>query len=284
MKNPDRARPMAQDELFDVLAIAEEDRIGCARLLAGAVDQAAVAEVTAWLTARLGSFREEPPDAITTDPMAWLTAYLQLTPMIVDFHRDLGVSASVTRATLADVGRNLALHRRAHAEFGLETWDWMIAHYTGMMFALGRLNFMVHPAKETIEGAMAPGEWVPGIHIPEFGPLTAEAVDASLAQAKEFFPRHFPDKPIATVACVSWLLDPYLLEHLAGTNIASFARRFTPIGQPYDDATSALFFLFRTRDLHELPALPRDTTLRRLVLDRAEKGEPWQIGSGYLRL
>lgn len=284
MKKPARARSLTHDELFDVLAIAEEDRVGCARLLAGTVDQAAVAEATAWLTERLGSFREEPPEAVTTDPMAWLTAYLQLTSTVVDFHRDVGVSADVTRATLADVGRNLAVHRRAHAEFGLETWDWLLAHYTGMMFALGRLNFMMHPTKETIEGAMVPGEWVPGIHIPESGPLTAEAVDASLAQAREFFPRHFPDKPVAAVACVSWLLDPYLIEHMAGTNIASFARRFTPIKPPYDDATSALFFLFRTRDIDKLPTLPRDTMLRRLVLDRAEKGEPWHIGSGYLRL
>ena len=125
---------------------------------------------------------------------------------------------------------------------------------------------------------------LPGIHIPECGPLSSAAVDASLAQAQVFFARHFPDKPIAVVTCVSWLLDPYILEHMPDTNIGSFARRFTPVTQPFDDATSALFFLFRTRDLGELPTLARDTTLRRVVLDRAASGEPWQIGSGYLRL
>ena len=275
---------MTHDELFDLLAISEEDRVGCARLLAGAVDHAAVAEATAALTSRLGSYSEHPLGATTTDPMAWLTAYLHLTPTIVEFHRHLGITADVTRATLADVGRNLTTHRRAHAKFGLETWDWLITHYTGMMFGLGRLNFMLHPTKETIEGTMSPGQWVPSVHIPQSGPLAADAVDASLAEARQFFARHFPDKPVAVVTCVSWLLDPYLLEHMAGTNISSFARRFTPMGPPYDDATSAMFFLFRTRDLSELPTLPRDTTLRRLVLDRADRGDPWQIGSGYLRL
>ena len=285
MNYPARTMPLTLDELFDLLAITEEDRVGCAQLLAGAADQAAVAEAKAALTSRLGSYSEEPLKALTTDPMAWLTAYLQLTPTIVDLHRDLGVSADVTRATLADVGRNLAIHRRAHAEFGLETWDWLIGHYTGMMFGLGRLNFMLHPTNKTIDCVMAPGDWVPGIHIPESGPLTAEAVDASLVLAKAFFAKHFPDKPVAVAACESWLLDPYLLEHLpTGTNIAAFASRFTLMGHSYDDATSAMFFLFRTRDLSQLPFLARDTTLRRLVLDRADNGDPWQISAGYLRL
>ena len=275
---------MTHDELFDLLAIAEIDRAGCARLLAGSVDQAAVAEAMASLASRLGSYSERSLEAATTNPMAWLTAYLRLTPTIVDFHRDLGITPDVTRATLADVGRNLTTHRRAHAQFGLETWDWLISHYTGMMFGLGRLNFMLHPTKETIEGAMAPGQWVPSIHIPESGPLAVEAVDASLAHAKAFFARHFSDKPVTVVSCVSWLLDPYLLKHLPTSNISSFARRFTPIGRPIEDATSAMFFLFRTRDLSLLPTLPRDTTLQRLVLDRAGSGEPWQIGSGFLRL
>lgn len=273
------------DHLFDMLAITDADRADCSRLLAGAVDQAAVAEAKASLTSRLGSYSEEPLDASTTDPMAWLTAYLQLTPTIVDWHRDLGVPAEVTYATLADVGRNLAIHRRAHAEFGLETWAWLISHYTGMMFALGRLNFMLHPTKETIDGVMAPGDWVPGIHIPESGPLTPELVDASLVQAEEFFATYFADKPVAVAVCVTWLLDPYLIKHMPmNSNIGSFVRRFTPMGQLADDQTEALFFLFRTRDLSRLNTLPRDTMLQRFVLDRAAAGQPWQTGSGYIRL
>lgn len=276
---------MTIDQVFDLLAIAEDDRVECSRLLAGDAGQAAVAEARSALTRRLGSYSEEPLGAATTDPMAWLTAFLQLTPMIVDWHRGLGVSAEVTCATLADVGRNIAIHRQAHSAFGLETWDWLIPHYTGMLFALGRLNYMLHPTKETVDGAMAPGDWVPGIHIPESGPLTPEAVGASLVQARAFFTTHFPDKPVAVAACVTWMLDPYLVQHMPeNTNIGAFVRRFTPMGQPYDDATAALFFVFRSRDLSRVPTLPRDTMLQRLVLDRAERGDAWQIGSGYLRL
>ena len=161
----------------------------------------------------------------------------------------------------------------------------MIPHYTGMLFALGRLNYALHPTKETIDGVMAPGDWVPGIHIPESGPLTPEAVDASLAQARAFFDTHFPDKPVAVAVCESWLLDPYLVSHMpAETNIGAFGRRFTLMGQPCDAATEALFFVYRTRDLSRVPTLPRDTMLQRLVLDRAERGDAWQNALGYLRL
>jgi len=68
------------------------------------------------------------------------------------------------------------------------------------------------------------------------------------------------------------------------SNIISFVRRFTPMGKLTDNQTEALFFLFRTRDLNRLNTLPRDTILQRFALDRAAAGQPWQTGSGYIRL
>lgn len=276
---------LSNADLFDLLAIEEADRAGCARLLADTVDPDAVAEARRALLDRLGSFSEAPLGAATTSPLVWLTAYLQLTPTVLNWHRARGIPRQVTRETLADVGRNLAINRRSHGEFGLETWDWLAAHFTGMLFALGRLNFMLHPTKEFVAGVMEPGDWVPGILIPESGPPTPQAMDNSLLLARGFFSTYFPDRPVATAVCVSWLLDPYLLQHLPEeTNIASFARRFVPMGRPVDDAMAALFFVFRTRDRGTLATLPRDTRLQSLVLDRAARGEAWQIGAGYLRL
>ena len=278
-------------DLFDLLAIEEADRAGCARLLDDTADTAdiadppAVAEVRRALLDRLGSFSEAPFETTSTSPMVWLTAYLQVAPTVLNWHRARGIPRQVTRETFADVGRNLAIHRRAHGEFGLETWDWLTAHFTGMLFALGRLNFMLHPTQQFVEGVMEPGDWVPGIHIPESGRLTPQAVDDSLLLARGFFSTCFPDKPVTTAVCVSWLLDPYLLRNLPEeANIASFVRRFVPMGSPVDDATAGMFFVFRTRDRAMLAALPRDTRLQSLVLDRAARGEAWQIGSGYLRL
>ena len=116
-------------DLFDLLAIEEADRAGCARLLDDTADTAdiadpqAVAEVRRAILNRLGSFSEAPFATKSTSPMVWLTAYLQVAPTVLNWHRARGIPREVSRETFADVGRNLAIHRRAHGEFGLETWD-----------------------------------------------------------------------------------------------------------------------------------------------------------------
>ena len=271
-------------QILDLLAVAGGDRADCERLFE-APENPAVIAVEAELIRRLGSFSQAPPEVACTDPMTWLTAFLRRTPAVARWYRAHGIPASVIAATFADVGRNLAKHRRAHGEFGLETWDWLIPHYTGMMFALGRLNFMLHPSPVTIEGVLTAGQWYVGIHVPESGPLSPAAVNESMVSAAEFFPAYFPDQPVDIAVCESWLLDPALVEVMgAGTNVGAFGRRFTELRAPYDDASAALFFVFRTRELGDVPSLPRRTSLQRLVLDRAERGVAWQIGTGYLRL
>jgi len=276
---------VTEDQLLDALAIADADRPGCLRLLAGVADRAAVAAAEAELAARLGTFSVAPLELTCTDPMVWLAAFLRRTSAVERWYRDRGVPAEVIAATFADVGRNLAKSRSVHGELSLETWDWLIPHYTGMMFALGRLNFMLHPAPASTGGVLTAGEWYLGIHIPESGPLTPAAVDASLADAAAFFAEVFPKQPVRTAVCESWLLDPGLVAGMsARTNIGAFGRRFTPLVPAYDDASAALFFVFRTRDLARVPTLPRDTALRRLVLDRATGPDGWQIGTGFLRL
>src|SRR6202035_466662 len=90
-----------------------------------------------------------------------------------------------------------------------------------------------------------------GLHIPEAGPMTPEAVASSLGQARAFFPRHFPDERYTAFTCGSWLLDPQLLEYLpAGSNIARFQRMFElePYQEPdgLDADVEVLRFVFRT--------------------------------------
>ncbi|RYV52080.1 acyltransferase domain-containing protein [Pengzhenrongella frigida] len=275
---------MTVDPILDALAIADVDRPGCLRLLAGAAHDPAVVAAEAELAARLGTFSTAPLDLACTDPMVWLAAFLRRTPAVRRWYRDRGVPGEVIAATFADVGRNLAKSRSVHGRFSLETWDWLIPHYTGMMFALGRLNFMLHPAPAPIDGVLTAGEWYLGIHIPESGPLTPAAVDASLAHAVTFFAELFPQEAVRTAVCESWLLDPGLVAGMVASNMGAFGRRFTALAPAYDDATAGLFFVFRTRDLGRVPTLPRDTALQRLVLDRAAGPDGWQIGTGYLRL
>ena len=119
-------------------------------------------------------------------------------------------------ATLSDVGRHLRLHRRHTGRVGLDAPNWPSVVLTGSMYELGRLQFDLKRQQD---------DWVLDVHIPESGPLTPAAVGDSFDSAMTFFARHFPDQPVRTAVCESWLLDPYLAEHLPPTsNVVAFAR------------------------------------------------------------
>lgn len=176
--------------------------------------EAAVGEFAATLRRLLGTFPGEGDLRVPIDPSVSLAAFLATLPDVRRYHRDRGISNEISWATLADLGRQLSKHRRIHGEFGLKTHWWMCTHWTGMIYQLGRLQYLIHQPTRPVPGVEL-GEWVIGVHIPESGPLIPEVVDESLAQAKEFFVRHFSERPVRTATLGSWLLDPYLLDDFA---------------------------------------------------------------------
>lgn len=251
-------------------------------------DEATVAGTAEKLRGLIGTFPGERDgrDVLPGDERIALAAFLRTLPDIRGHHAELGVPDEISWASLADLGRQVGLHRQTHGEFGFETQWWLIPHWSGVLYHLGRLQFLLYAEQEPVPGVEL-GEWVIGVHIPETGPLTPEAVDDSLDQARTFFAEHFPDKPVRTATLTSWLLDPHLVEHLpADSNMVRFANRFTlQDGGPIaNDDGSAVYFTFRTRDLGHLDRLPRDTRLQRLVLDRIAAGDHWHNMTGYLRL
>ena len=178
----------------------------------------------------------------------------------------------------------MAINRRVHHRFGMDTYKWLNHAFAGRLYQLGRLQYLIHQPAAEIPG-VGDGDWILGVHIPEGGGLGADAVAQSLALATEFFDHHFPDKPVRTANCESWLLDPYLLAQLdPASNIAKFAALFTPYGEPRNEPTDAVYFTFRTRSMENLAALPRTTALQQIVVDRIVAGGAWQLGFGCLRL
>jgi hypothetical protein len=272
---------------LDYLAVAEEDRDGCLRLLEGEISPAA-AVVQAFLASRLGSADAAVPELGTPGlPVTendWLEGMLRFVPALQAWHAELDIPDAVTRDTLADFGRNLAINRRVHGRFGMDTWKWLTHHFAGRLFALGRLQYLIHQPAAPIPG-VADGGWILGVHIPEDGGLGTAPVAESLAAARPFFATHFPERPVRTANCESWLLDPYLAAHIdTWSNIARFAALFTLYGTPRNEPTDAVYFTFRTRSMENLSSLPRTTALQRLVLDRIDAGGAWQVGCGYLTL
>lgn len=199
-------------------------------------------------------------------------AYLALVDVVRTYHRDHGIDNAVSWATLADLGRNLAIDRRMNGEGWPVMQAWLTLHARGGLYELGRLQYQR-------------GEGTLGIHIPEAGPLTPEAVSASLDAARAFFPRHFPDEHYTTFSCGSWLLDPQLAEYLPeDSNIVRFQRRFElePYEEPegIDGDVEVLRFVFRSLTT-PLDQLPRRTVLQRAVVDHLKAGRHWYWRRGH---
>lgn len=275
-------------ELFQLLDIVDDDATDCAALLV-TDPNGHVQDALAILHKRLGTFPSDSvgpaaggktPGAITETE--WLEALLRFAPSVHAYHSELGISSAVSAASLADLGLQLRINRRVHGRFGLDTWGWLTLHMAGNLFRLGRLQFHLVQGPNNQEPGQGSG-WVLGVHIPEDGGLSPALVDASFDQARSFFPRYFPDKPAAVATCDSWMLDPYLVERLPNSNIASFARRFT-LDRCTDAPTDAVYFTFRQRGLENLERLPRETSLQRVVLERIDDGGTWQLGHGHLAL
>ena len=275
-----------QERLLGILAVPEQDRPDCRRLMCAApanVDESARQSLLAELRSRFGTFPEDPP-VTAADEIPALAAMLDFTPELLAHFSALGIESAVVEATMADFGRHMAISRRVHGRYGMETWKWVANVYSGAMFQLGRLQYLLHRTPVALRNVTS-RNWVLGIHIPESGPLDPGAVEESLCQAGRFFASHFPHQPVDTATCESWMLDPYLATQLSPVaNIRRFAERFTPFGEPVDCPEDAVYFTFRQRGLANLDRLPRATSLQRVVLERIDDGGAWQLGSGWLRL
>ncbi len=128
---------------------------------------------------------------------------------------------------------------------------------------------------DTWERILAPGDPILEIHIPAGSRMDFDACGDSLHQAADFFPRYFPDRPFQGFCCASWLLNTQFQEWLSSdSNMVRFQREFYlfPI---FSGGRSGFDRIFG-RDIQDLSTAPRDTRLRRAVLDHLQSG-------GYLR-
>ncbi|MQY33201.1 hypothetical protein SRB17_11620 [Streptomyces sp. RB17] len=205
-------------------------------------------------------------------------------------HRERGIPPEVSRRTLADLGRQMAVHRRRHGTTGVNARRWLVRHFRGELYQLGRLQFERAQHGQRTSAAIAaagldvaPGTPCLNLHIPDFlGPLTPSACDRSLAWAREFFPRHFPEERPVAALCHSWLLDAQLKRYLpADSNIIRFQDRFRTAREDAEPSDSEpVQFVFGDPDL-PIADLPRRTSVERAVGDHLRAGGHWYIGHGW---
>ncbi|WEO98064.1 acyltransferase domain-containing protein [Streptomyces sp. FXJ1.172] len=232
-------------------------------------------------------FAAAPADLGRTFPVY---VFVAAVPRTLDRYRERGIPPEISRRTLADLGRHMAAHRRRHGATGLRTGRWLVRHFRGELFQLGRLQFeRARLGQRSAPVLAAAGvDAVPGtpclnLHIPDFhGPLTPSACDRSLTWAREFFARYFPEERPVAALCHSWLLDPQLRRYLpADSNIIRFQDRFRTAREDTEPAdTEPVQFVFGNPDL-PVAELPRRTSVERAVGDHLRTGGHWYIGHGW---
>ncbi|MEV0227068.1 acyltransferase domain-containing protein [Streptomyces sp. NPDC050704] len=219
--------------------------------------------------------------------------FIAALPYVRAYHRDRGIPAAVSRRTLADLGRHIAVHRRRFGTSGLPAPWWIALHFHGELYQLGRLQFQRSRlgGRTGQEAATAgldtgPGELCLSLHITDFrGPLSPAACDHSLDLAREFFARHYPDERYKVAVCHSWLLDPQLKRYLpADSNIIRFQERFhLAHDETKADDKGPVGFVFGDPELPSA-GLPRRTAVERAVGDHLRAGGHWYGGYGWFAL
>ncbi|MFZ6030001.1 MAG: acyltransferase domain-containing protein [Chloroflexota bacterium] len=115
------------------------------------------------------------------------------------------------------------------------------------------------------------GDTVLDLHIPRKEPLNAQTCGASYARAQEFFRRVFPQRPFKALYCHTWMFTPQLQQFLPPeSSLVRFQREFALY--PHSGGPGFLWtFVFGER-YPDRAAAPRDTSLRRAVLDWLDAG------------
>ncbi len=289
------------------------------------------------------------------------TYYLLLTlstvPIVREVHRGLGIPEEITRNTCEHFSSPVNFYRSVHdGRWGsaYRTIYWVRYHTSGVLFGVGRMEYMVRPfggrvrayrhrgtgevlalAEEgqvftpqgyidaevtrPVEGGwvsqltedeggvsgcpVAPhgvcinrvvrldadrwdcvlraGDPLLDMHIPAGGNMTLDRCAQSMQQALGFFSRYLPDRPFKGFGCGSWILNPEL-EHIYSpqSNMVLYQRELYLFPWP-SGPRSGLYFTFGREDI-DLATAPRDTGLRRALLDHLATGGRLRTGGMFL--
>jgi hypothetical protein len=231
-----------------------------------------------------------PTNASPVGMFAGAWALLSSLPRLVDVHTRRGVPETVTRATVSALGGVMGSHRHIAGRPGvglIPLWGPPL-RFRGADFEIGRHSFT--------RTHLGLGDGVAGhvlmIHVPPIGPLDPETSEQSITEAARMFERCYPEEPISSFVCRSWLLDPQLAEYLPeSSNILRFQRRFTLLPavaseDPHDDDRDmmrtglSVFAPDGPVRPEDLARVPQKTTLQRAFVTHLRSGRHWQKRTG----
>jgi GNAT-like C-terminal domain/N-acyltransferase N-terminal domain len=288
------------EQALALFAVPPEDVAAVRRAATAANTDAGLAE---WVERTATDLRSamgmpSPPPALTSRPegepevVAYLpvVAFAEVLPATLAWAEAVGISPAMIAATLQDVGRMLRRNRVWFGGAGLsdELAGWLPRHVVGSILEIGRLQHeRSAPGLRTSAWFLADGaDWSPGelavnLHIPESGPLEPAAVRESLRAGRTVLRKRFPEHRLRVRYCISWLLDPQLLEYLPSrSNIGAFQGMFR-VGPAKDDDGDASVrkFVFGNA-AGPVDALPQRSSLERAVVAHWRAGGHWRVHVG----
>jgi len=216
-----------------------------------------------------------------------LVLLVQSLPRLQEALARRSIPADVLNQTLPDVGLWMTKFHRQHGVWGTAEQPWLVNHFTGRLFRLGRLQFEPVRWLEALGwpkalGGVKAGDPVFSVHITEGERLDPEACRESYALATEFFPRYFPEVDFVAFACHSWLLDAALTRVLPPeSNIVRFQAGY--LTQPAGDDSQLRERVFGDRLADPLTS-PAHTSLQKRLQEAYRRGVEFHESVGVRAL
>ena len=205
-----------------------------------------------------------------------------LAPYALKKNEEKGISKEITVKTLKDINVWIDNYFTKNNELGLGEFSWLIYHYTGDLFHLGRLQFRLEKSLDGIPEC----EYAIETHIPQGEALTEEKCLESFEQAKEFFKKSFPETTVKYFMCDSWLLNPNLEKILkAESNVVKFMKLWTPVPFVSDNGSQAIQRVFGFNYKRDnLKEAPENTSLQKALKEFLLQGGNMDLTLGYRKI
>ncbi len=225
----------------------------------------------------------EAYDTEETDGKRNLLSFLYFCEALKSKYAEKGIGAAILTDTLSDLVVWLDTWSELKGELYLGEISWLKRHLSMQLFKIGRLQFCMAGAEHDIPSAnVKKGEPVIEVHIPEAGALHRADCEASLAAAREFFAKFFPEYNYKCFTCHSWLLDASLKEILGEeSNINKFREMFTLDFAEQSDAI--LKYVFRwNATRNQVLKMPCASSFAQKVKNRVRAGGVFYETVGWI--
>jgi hypothetical protein len=207
-----------------------------------------------------------------------------------------GVPRDVIDSTFSVVATQAATHRRKWGSAGTEAGWFTIPILRGELLQIGSLHF--HQVNLGV-GTLSPSPWYDevdaqvlgvgfrhgepsiGLHIPRGTDLSPDAIDSTMARARDVLGVMWPTRQRRLATCGSWMLDQQLREFLPSTsNLMLFQDRFAMVPTSSIGDEEALDFVYERPGV-PLEQLPQQTSLQRAIVSVLARGEHWRNQAGW---